>query len=100
MTFAVTTASSVSGWRTIRFTTSSARITNPATIPRPISLPSARRRPAILAPEHDQPGGEGEETDEARIDQGRGLKIRRDVDRDQHVSDDDRQDDANDDRDQ
>src|SRR6185436_4229128 len=100
MTFAVTTASSVCGCPTTRVTTTSARITNPATIPRTISLPSARRRPAILAPEHHQPGGEGEETDEARIDQGRGSDIRRDVDPDQHLPDNDRQDDAHDDRDQ
>src|SRR5437667_5030225 len=100
MMSAVTTASSVCGWRTTRSTTTIARITNPVTMPKAISLPTARRRSAILAPEHHQPGGEGQETDEAGIDHGRGSEIRRDVDRDQHLLDHDRQNDADDDRDQ
>src|SRR6185295_905110 len=94
ITSAATTASSVCGCRATRVTTTSARITNPATIPRPISRPTARRRAAILAPEHHEPGGQGEEADEARIDQRRGSDIRHHVDRDQHLPDDDRQDDA------
>src|SRR5579862_6989213 len=69
-------------------------------MPRPISLPTARRGPAILAAEHHEPGGERQEADEARIDQRRRAEIRPDVGRDQHPADDHRQDDADDDRDQ
>src|SRR5713101_5915392 len=100
MMSAVTTASSVCGWRTRRRTTTTPRMRAPATLPRPMNLPSVRSRSRILAPEQDEPRGEDAQTDEARVDQGRRTEVRRDLHRDEHLPGENRDHDADDDADQ
>src|SRR2546422_3088097 len=100
MMSAVTTASSVCGCRTTRRTTTTPRMTKPATMARPIDLPSTPRGSRILAPEQDEPGGEDQQAGQARIHEAGRAEVRGHVDRDEQLSDDDREHDADDDRDQ
>src|SRR5438132_14040813 len=100
MMSAVTTASSVCGCRTTRRTTTTPRMTKPATMARPIDLPSTPRGSRILAPEQDEPGGEAEQAAKARIHEAGGAEVRGHVDRDGQLPGDDRAHDAHDERDQ
>src|SRR2546428_1036343 len=100
MMSAVTTASSVCGCRTTRRTTTTPRMTKPATMARPIDLPSTPRGSRILAPEQDEPGGEDQQAAKARIHEAGRAEVRGHVDRDEQLPDDDREHDADDDRDQ
>src|SRR5437773_6754717 len=100
MMSAVTTASSVCGYRTTRRTTTTPRMTKPATMARPIDLPSTPRGSRILAPEQDEPGGEDQQAGKARIHGAGRAEVRGHVDRDEQLPDDDREHDADDDRDQ
>src|SRR5947209_13095708 len=100
MMSAVTTASSVCGCRTTRRTTTTPRMTKPATMARPIDLPSTPRGSRILAPEQDEPGGEDQQAGQARIHEAGRAEVRGHVDRDEQLPDDDRDHDADDDRDQ
>src|SRR2546430_7839165 len=98
MMSAVTTASSVCGCRTTRRTTTTPRMTKPATMARPIDLPSTPRGSRILAPEQDEPGGEDQQAGQALIHEAGRAEVRGHVDRDEQLSDDDREHDADEDR--
>src|SRR2546428_10897983 len=100
MMSAVTTASSVCGCRTTRRTTTTPRMTKPATMARPIDLPSTPRGSRILAPEQDEPGGEDQQAAKARIHEAGRAEVRGHVDRDEQLPDDDRGHDSDGDREQ
>src|SRR5438034_9862875 len=100
MMSAVTTASSVCGCRTTRRTTTTPRMTKPATMARPIDLPSTPRGARILAPEQAEPGGEDPQAATARIHEAGRAEVRGHADRDERLPDDDREHDADDDREQ
>src|SRR5262245_47899432 len=100
MMSAVTTASSVCGCCTERRMTTTARRTAPATMPKPMYLPSAPRRSLISAAEDDEPRGEDPQSGETRVDEGRGAKVRRDLRRDERLAGENREHDPDDDADQ
>src|SRR6266481_4133829 len=100
MMSAVTTASSVCGCRTRRRMTTTARMIAPATMPKVMSFPTALRRSLILAPEHEEPRGEGEQPHEARVHERRRTEVRGELRRDEQLPHQHRENDAGHDADQ
>src|SRR4051812_13892455 len=100
MMSAVTTASSVSGCRTIRRTTTMPRTIAITMVPNPMNRPSVCARSLISALEHQQPRGEDPRGGEARIDQRRRIDVRRNLRRDEDLPGQNREHDAGHDADQ
>src|SRR5690349_13392887 len=96
----VTTASSVSGCRTIRRTTTTPRTMATTMIPSPMNLPSVCARSLISALEHQQPSREDPRGGEARIDDRRRADVRRNLRRDEDLPGQNREHDADHDADQ
>src|SRR5690348_12907119 len=100
MMSAVTTASSVSGCRTMRRTTTTPRTMAITMIPNPMNLPSVCARSLISALEYQQPRGEDPRGGKTWIDDRRRTDVRRDLCHDEDLPGQDRENDADHDADQ
>src|SRR5262245_37515490 len=77
-----------------------ARMTAPATMPKPMYLPSARRLSLILASEEHEPRGEDPQRAEARVHECCGTELRGDLRRDEQLPGEYGEHDSHDDADQ
>src|SRR5262245_54390599 len=100
MMSAMTIASSVCGFRTMRRTTTIPSTTAPTTRPGTTSRPRVGRVPLTSAPEHEKPGGEDEKTGQAQVGECRGTKVGSCARRDEPPPDDHSEQQADHDADQ
>src|SRR5206468_3188349 len=75
------------GFCTTRRTATIPSTTAPMTSPGTMNRPSAGRASLTSAPEHDEPGGEDEETRQARVGEPRRAKVGSRAGRNEHPAD-------------